>query len=280
LAYNAGALPDDTDVTGGQGPQAGGITAMPDPGPIKLTPTDLSFLDGVWQLPSGDGAAGTVTTVGGGGTVATASTASTPDSTGPEIVVTATKSQLASALIAQYGQTNSSIFVYEPRLRAMIAVHPTIYQYAQHWTGADGYAGVPVYRMGSDVDLSEYSSGQFDVPAGTKVPIYPSDLALATAAANYPNGGLPAGPLTDTFLYGSLGRVQILNSDQVQLSPDTFNFDMEAGRDLSNLSSRNLLTWEQHQLVAGGRPGENFQTIFIGPTNRPPASPPTPDYSD
>ncbi len=140
------------------------------------------------------------------------------------------------------------------------AVQPTADEYAQHYI--DG-TGETVYREGSDVNLGEYPSGQFVMPVGSVIPVYPSSVALAAGLVNWELGTLPPGALTDTFIYGSLGGVTVLGGGSVQLSPDTFNYDME-GRPF-----RDFMTWTQHQTLGQGLPGKNFQTIFVGPTKAP-----------
>jgi hypothetical protein len=61
-----------------------------------------------------------------------------------------------------------------------------------------------------------------------------------------------------------LNNVTILPNGYVQLAPDTFNFDTEAGR-----TFRNWMTDLQHNTLGQGLPGKNFQTIFVGPTKGP-----------
>jgi hypothetical protein len=80
---------------------------------------------------------------------------------------------------------------------------------------------------------------------------------------NYYLGTLAPGGLTDTVLYGSLNKVQFLGN-QVQLSPDVFNFDPE-GRSLL----RDIETNVAQQTLGQGLPGTNFRTIFVGPTPVP-----------
>jgi RHS repeat-associated protein len=141
------------------------------------------------------------------------------------------------------------------------ATQPTADEYAAHY--ADG-TGETVYREGSDVNLGEYPSGQFDAPAGSVFPVSPSSVSLGAALLNWEAGTLGPGALTDTFLYGSFGRVQALGNGFVQLGPDTFNFNMESGRPF-----RNWMTQLQHNTLGGGLPGKDFQTIFVGPTKAP-----------
>jgi hypothetical protein len=179
---------------------------------------------------------------------------------------------------------------YDQDLQAYLAVQPTINDYVQHYL--DGTAQT-VYRLGTDVNLSDYAAGQFDEPVGSQIPIAPNKTSLGAAALNYSpilapiaafeaetglqpvaiapmSGSLPAGALSDTFIYGSIAPVTILGDGQVQLGSDTFNFDNKPERD----EARNFETLTQKILVAGNQTGKNFDTVFLGPTKAP--SPPGP----
>lgn len=146
---------------------------------------------------------------------------------------------------------------------ACYAKNPTAQDYANHWLSKDNHPGVPVYRLGGTVNLNDYPPGQFgNVDIGQSLAIYPSSAALASAFVNYELGTLPSGALTDIFIYGSL-RGTIVDEANVQLNPDTFNFNME-GRGL-----RDAETWVQHETLGQGKPGTDFQTIFVGPTPIP-----------
>ncbi len=147
------------------------------------------------------------------------------------------------------------------------AVDPTADEMAAHY--ADG-TGETVYRLGSDVDLSEYPPGQFNVPVGSVITLQPSSASLVTALFNWSLNVLEPGPLTDSFIYGSIGASTILAGGYIQLGPDTFNYDMEG---------RGLRDWEtalQQSTLGGGMPGKNFVTVFVGPTPLPPKFSPGP----
>ncbi len=138
------------------------------------------------------------------------------------------------------------------------ARQPTAAEYAAHYEEG---TGEPVYRMGSDVNLGEYAPSQFDVPLDSLITLTPNVASLGAAFLDWRIGILPPGGLTDTFLYGTLANVKILNDGYVQLSPDTFNYNMEKGRPF-----RNWMTQLQHDTLGEGLPGKSFQTIFVGPT--------------
>lgn len=141
------------------------------------------------------------------------------------------------------------------------AIQPTAGEMAAHY--ADG-TGETVYREGSDVSLADYPSSQFNRPVGTVFYAIPTSGTLFDGLANWEIGTLKPGALTDAFIYGSLNNIQAIGGGYVQLSPDTFNFDMHDGAPW-----RNFMTWTQQQTLGGGASGKNFQTIFIGPTKAP-----------
>jgi hypothetical protein len=111
--------------------------------------------------------------------------------------------------------------------------------------------------------LNDYAPGQFQgVGVGKSIAVLPNSVSLSAAFANWGLGTLPPGPLTDTFIYGSL-RGTIVDEGEIQLQPDTFNFDME------DRGLRDFETWVQHETLGQGGNGTNFQTIFVGPTPIP-----------
>jgi RHS repeat-associated protein len=140
------------------------------------------------------------------------------------------------------------------------AVKPTADEMAAHYANGTGET---VYRRGDDVDLTDYAAGQFDKPVGTVIDVQPNSASLAAALVNWAAHVLEPGPLTDSFIYGSIGSSTILAGGLIQLGPDRFNFDME-GR-----GSRDWETALQHSTLGHGLPGKNFVTIFVGPTPIP-----------
>jgi RHS repeat-associated protein len=161
------------------------------------------------------------------------------------------------------------------------AIQPTVADYTRHYLGGSGW---PVYRLGLDVNLFSYPVDQFNAPAGTKIKLDPGTVLLAKGAFDYLLGPSPGGT-SDAFIYGHIKPSTVLASPirspayagvsfvrqpsgrpgLIQLSPDLFHFDT----DYDDRVGRDVLTDIQHVLVAGGKQGVNFETIFLGPTLTP-----------
>lgn len=186
------------------------------------------------------------------------------------IAATTDASNIAAATSAAVIETENNRF-FRGKDGLLWTENPTADEMDSHRLGkGPGKPGEDVYRKGSDVSLAAYPQSALNVLiSGQKHDISASPPVLATALASWEVGTLQPGALTDAFIYGSLGKIQVIDGSHVQLAPDFYNFEMEKGRGLSNFDLRNTMTEIQHQTLGRGLPGTKFQTIFVGPTSLP-----------